>query len=87
MSNFIRIKCADYSGFKKEKIKIAVSGLNSAFVNISSKVKALISNNSDFEAEIELLSAPKISDAIPFNRIYIPVEHYLNNIKLADRFF
>lgn len=62
MNNFKTIQCSHNLEIKKEKNTI--SGFNGASINLTSGVNALIENNSDFKAEIELC-VTNISDAVP----------------------
>ncbi|GBM59125.1 hypothetical protein AVEN_255662-1 [Araneus ventricosus] len=78
---------ADLLHIKKEKISIAVSGLNGAKINVSSRVCTVVSNKSDFEMQLEFLCVPKISSMIPIDSLQIPKEHFPLNIKLADPYF
>ncbi|GBL97459.1 hypothetical protein AVEN_162925-1 [Araneus ventricosus] len=87
MCSFITTEFADLLQIKKEKISIAVSGLNSAKINVSSRVCTVVSNKSDFEMRLEFLCVPKISSMIPIDSLQIPKEHLPLNIKLADPYF
>ncbi|GBN40834.1 hypothetical protein AVEN_204091-1 [Araneus ventricosus] len=87
MCSFITTEFADLLQIKKETISIAVSGLNSAKINVSSRVCTVVSNKSDFEMRLEFLCVPKISSMIPIDSLQIPKEHLPLNIKLADPYF
>ncbi|GBN30439.1 hypothetical protein AVEN_268590-1, partial [Araneus ventricosus] len=87
MCSFITTEFADLLQIKKEKISIAVSGLNSAKINVSSRVCTVVSNKSDFEMRLEFLCVPKISSMVPIDSLQIPKEHLPLNIKLADSYF
>ncbi|GBN34046.1 hypothetical protein AVEN_176286-1 [Araneus ventricosus] len=87
MCSFIITEFADLLQIKKEKISVAVSGLNSAKINVSSRVCTVVSNKSDFEMRLEFLCVPKISSMIPIDSLKIPKEHLPLNIKLADHYF
>ncbi|GBM83638.1 hypothetical protein AVEN_274595-1 [Araneus ventricosus] len=87
MCSFITTEFADLLQIKKEKIPIAVFGLNSAKINVSSRVCTVVSNKSDFEMQLEFLCVPKISSMIPIDSLQIPKEHFPLNIKLANPYF
>ncbi|GBN51461.1 hypothetical protein AVEN_257967-1 [Araneus ventricosus] len=87
MCSFITSEFADLLQIKKEKIPIAVSGLNSAKINVNSRVCTVVSNKSDFEMQLEFLCVPKISSMIPIDSLQIPKEHFPLNIKLANPYF
>ncbi|GBN35553.1 hypothetical protein AVEN_51089-1, partial [Araneus ventricosus] len=87
MCSFMSTEFADLLQIKKEKIPIAVSGLNSDKINVSSRVCTIVSNKSDFEIQLEFLCVPKISNMIPIDSLQIPKEHLPFNIKLADLYF
>ncbi|GBM78035.1 hypothetical protein AVEN_34881-1, partial [Araneus ventricosus] len=87
MCSFITTEFADLLQIKKEKISIAVSGLNSAKINVSSRVCTVVSNKSDFEMQLEFLCVPKISSTIPIDSLQIPKDHLPLNIKIADSYF
>ncbi|KFM68821.1 hypothetical protein X975_18425, partial [Stegodyphus mimosarum] len=75
-------------GLKKEKINVRVSGLNDTLLNITKKVSAYLSNESnDSHWEIDLLIVPNKTNITSSKRINVSNFYIPRKIKLADPLF
>ncbi|GFQ94657.1 DUF1758 domain-containing protein [Trichonephila clavata] len=79
---------ADLLGLKKLKVSIPISGLSGWAVTVKKKIYSQITNeNRSFNAGVDFLIVPKITDFLPSASLDIAKLEIPSNIKLADPLF